>query len=80
MAVVVLGHVVHLARHPHLRIPLMLAHLQPCGQRMFERAGGEQAGVLHIEHAVLVLGVHLAPARGGLEERRGVAFVSLVSV
>ena len=58
----------------------MAAHLHAGRERVLQGAGEEGAGVLHIEHAVLVLGVHLAPARGWLEERRGVTLVGLPGV
>ncbi|MNP05059.1 hypothetical protein D3C76_970020 [compost metagenome] len=80
VAVVVQGRVVFAARHPHLGVALVAAHLEACGEGMFQRPGGKQAGVAHIEHLVGVFGVHLAPAGRRLEVRGSVALVGLLGI
>ncbi|MNJ29697.1 hypothetical protein D3C77_242720 [compost metagenome] len=80
VAVVVQGRVVFAARHPHLRVALVAAYLESSGEGMFQRPGGKQAGVAHIEHLVGVFGVHLASARRRLEVRSGIALVGLLGI
>ncbi|MNC50346.1 hypothetical protein D3C75_995810 [compost metagenome] len=58
----------------------MAAYLEASGEGMFQRAGGKQAGVAHVEHLVAVFGVHLAPAGGGLEVGSGITLVGLLGI